>query len=561
VAETSRADDEAPVWELARRREQVLRALADMPFVSAAALAEAATQLNLSDSRTATLLTEYRRKPDTETLKPGRPGNKPGSARLDARVEQIIEQAIDDFYCKREKPKLAKLWREIDHRCSVREVDDSPIKSPSRKAIASRIAARDRKAVIASREGWQAARDQCAPAVHSYISDFALQITQADHALLDVIVVDDIYRQPLGRPWASFVIDIASRTIHGCYLSLEDPSITSVGLTMRHAVLPKQNWLSERGIEAPWANEGLPEQIDWDNAKAHHAVAFLQGCRTHGIRANFRPVRRPHYGGHIERLIGTIMGEVHLLPGTTFSNVVERGAYDAEKHATMTLDELTTWLAIQIVGPYHGDVHRGIGIPPYLAWQDALERRPASVRMPLAPEKFLYDFLPLAHRKVRREGIEFFNTFYWDGVLDHFVRHGSPRMPIRWDPRDMSCIWLATPDGQHWPIQCRDLRRPKVTRWEQVKAQTALRQRGIDAISEELIFQAIEAQRALLVEAAHKTQSARVQLQRTATALRSARAERFLPQPEPLALPPPEAPASDRERRGALPFAVEAFSP
>jgi hypothetical protein len=27
------------------------------------------------------------------------------------------------------------------------------------------------------------------------------------------------------------------------------------------------------------------------------------------------PVRTPHYGGHTERLIGTMMGKVHLLPG------------------------------------------------------------------------------------------------------------------------------------------------------------------------------------------------------------------------------------------------------
>jgi hypothetical protein len=35
------------------------------------------------------------------------------------------------------------------------------------------------------------------------------------------------------------------------------------------------------------------------------------------IAIDHRPVRAPHYGGHIERLIGTMMGKVHLLPGTT----------------------------------------------------------------------------------------------------------------------------------------------------------------------------------------------------------------------------------------------------
>jgi putative transposase len=553
-------------WDLARQREVAIRALADLPIVSGAKLADAARQMGISTSRASALLGEYRGKPETATLKPRKPGPQLGSFRLDPRVETIIANAIDEFYAKAEKPKLSKLRREINHRCiALKEDTDSQntgggLRTPSRKAIRARIVARDQKALISAREGTKAAEDKFLPAIHSYNSEFALQIMQADHARVDLIVVDDVYRQPLGRPWVTFVIDIASRTIHGFYLTLEDPSIVSIGLMMRHAVLPKQQWLSARGVSAPWANEGLPDQIDWDNAKAHHARAFLEGCRTYGIRPNFRPVRRPHFGGHIERLIGMMMGEVYLLPGTTFSNVSERGSYDSEKNATMTLDELATWLAIQIVGPYHNGIHRGIGVPPYLAWQDALERRPASIRLPLDPQKFLFDFLPLARRKVRREGIELFNTFYWDGVLEHFVRHGGPRMPIRWDPRDMSCIWLATPDGAHWPIHTRDLRRPKVTRWEQIQAQTALRVRGIAAVNEELIFQAIKAQRHLLLESVHKTKVARLQLQRTTNALRGADADHFQIHPAQSTLPPPvDTEIVVNRSKGSLPFEVEEF--
>jgi len=40
----------------------------------------------------------------------------------------------------------------------------------------------------------------------------------------------------------------------------------------------------------------------------------------------------------IERLIGTLMGRVHLLPGTTTSNVADRGDYDSAKSAGMNLD-------------------------------------------------------------------------------------------------------------------------------------------------------------------------------------------------------------------------------
>jgi len=43
------------------------------------------------------------------------------------------------------------------------------------------------------------------------------------------------------------------------------------------------------------------------------------GCRPPAKRNQAKRrwrARAPHFGGHIERLIGTMMGAVHLLPGT-----------------------------------------------------------------------------------------------------------------------------------------------------------------------------------------------------------------------------------------------------
>ena len=90
-----------------------------------------------------------------------------------------------------------------------------------------------------------------------------------------------------------------------------------------------------------------------DNAREFKSEAIRRGCDEYGIKKLFRPIARPHFGGHIERLIGTLMGSVHLLPGTTSSNVAERGDYDSAKSATMTLAEFEAWLALEIAGRYH----------------------------------------------------------------------------------------------------------------------------------------------------------------------------------------------------------------
>jgi hypothetical protein len=65
-----------------------------------------------------------------------------------------------------------------------------------------------------------------------------------------------------------------------------------------------------------------------------------------------------------------MMGAVHVLPGTTFSNVKVRGDYDAEGRAIFTLRELEAWLTVQIAGAYHHRIHTTLLRPPLTVWRD-----------------------------------------------------------------------------------------------------------------------------------------------------------------------------------------------
>jgi len=57
--------------------------------------------------------------------------------------------------------------------------------------------------------------------------------------LVDVIVVDREQRLPIGRPWLTLAIDIATRAVIGFNVSLEAPSALSISLVLSHAVMPK----------------------------------------------------------------------------------------------------------------------------------------------------------------------------------------------------------------------------------------------------------------------------------------------------------------------------------
>ena len=238
-----------------------------------------------------------------------------------------------------------------------------------------------------------------------------------------------------------------------------------------------------------------------------------------GSVLQYRPVKTPNYGGHIERLIGTMMGEIHLLPGTTYSNVNERGNYDSERHATMTLKELNHWLAIQVVGQYHQAIHRTLGRPPLAVWNE-LTACGALLRLPEDQKRFYCDFLPYAERRIGRDGIHLFNIRYWDNILTCWLGRSRDNFVVRYDPRNLSTVFVQSPEGEFWSVRYANLGMPAVTHWEWKAACKRLREQGRTEYDERVIFDAIEAQRLLLDEAVLKTKAARRQRQRVADALR-----------------------------------------
>lgn len=422
-------------WAEAHRREKIIRPLAALARVPGNAAAEALDHLGLGRARFHELLQLYRASPVAASLLPRPRGRERGEQRLSSAAEQLISRGIAECYLTLEKPSVQALRRWLRH-----EGQKIGLKVPSTKAIQARLDRLAPKTVMARRQGSKAAADKWEPTRGVLNASYALELVQSDHTLVDVIVVDDLYRKPIGRPWLTLMVDIASRTVPGFHLDMLAPSAVSVGMCMRQAVLPKADWLAERGMKAPWDNQGLMDRLHLDNAREHRSDALKRGCRAHSISIEYRPVRRPHFGGHIERLIGTVMGTVHLLPGTTFSNVAERGDYDSEGEACMTLGELEVWLAAQIIGPYHAERHRGIGIPPALAWAEAMDRRPELGRLPVDRATFLFDFLPCELRAVTPHGIELFHTHYWHDALSCWYTRSGQTMPVRWDPRDLSRI-------------------------------------------------------------------------------------------------------------------------
>ncbi|MCW3768980.1 transposase, partial [Paenarthrobacter sp. PAE-2] len=147
---------------------------------------------------------------------------------------------------------------------------------------------------------------------------------------------------------------------------------------------------------------GKPRLLYLDNASEFKSEALRRGCDQHGIELAYRPLGRPHYGGIVERVIGTAMKQIHELPGTTFSNPSERGGYDSDREAALTLRELEKWMVLAVTN-YHGTTHSTLGQTPAGRWAEGV----ASTGLPPVatnPTAFLVDFLPVVRRTLTRTG-------------------------------------------------------------------------------------------------------------------------------------------------------------
>jgi putative transposase len=377
---------------------------------------------------------------------------------------------------------------------------------PSIRRLGRWLDLKDQAKLMARREGKDKADRRHLATPGALTAARPLDIVQIDHTRADVTVVDPVTRRPLGRPTLTVAIDVNSRIILGFHLSLEPPSLLSVALCLTHAVMDKSHWLAARGINTDWPGHGIPRAIYVDNGAEFHARAFGLACAEYQIDLRYRPPGTPRYGGHIERLIGTMMGAVHLLPGSHFSNIFERGDLDAEAEAVMTLDELETWLALEITGSYHARIHSALEITPSAAW--GLCAGELKLRMPADLRQFLVDFLPSEQRVLQRDGFHLFHIRYWSDELRWLMGQETRKYTLKYDPRDLSRIFVLTEEGV---IEARpaDLTRPAITLWEHRAARRALREAGRRSVDEELIFRTIEAQRDLVDRAARQTKAIR----------------------------------------------------
>lgn len=450
VEETLQVPQET--WDKATRIYKDLQPAAEMGSLSNGAARRLSKALNLSERQLRRQFDRLKKLGTIYSLTPRKPGPKKGFAPgcLTEQQEHAIGEILDKFFLVKNPKSVTDLMDDLRAKCK-----DLGCPTPSESSVRRRINKLTSKERTRRRRGTKTANQKYGARPKSLIVEKALEILQIDHTRVDLgLISQDRFRIYLGRPWLTIAIDIATRCILGFYLSFDAPSATSTGVCLCHAVLPKSSWLESIGLSGiKWLMYGKPTCIHTDNGKDFWSLALQRGCAESGIDSVHRPIGHPHWGGHVERVIGTLMQRVHSIPGTTFSNVRQRSDYDSEKRAVLTLSEFREWLIYEIVR-YHATPHKGLGgLTPNQAWIRARTNEEGQYMPPAivsSPNDFLLRFLPSVPRKVLRQGVEFCGIRYWNDAIADLI--GSPeKHDLHYDPRDISRTYMRASNGR-WVV-------------------------------------------------------------------------------------------------------------
>ncbi len=280
---------------------------------------------------------------------------------------------------------------------------------------------------------------------------------------------------------------------------------------MDHCVRPKAVRVPKTLEVLTRPTAGIPKTIHVDNGQEFHSSAFKTACDDWGISIEYRPAGSPHYGGHIVRLIGTTMGAVHVMPGTTQSSIVEKGDCDSTKPTALTLSEFEDWLYLEICR-YHNTRHTALGRTPLAAWIDL--GGDEAGRQVVDVDAFRMSFMPFEWRQLGRTGVSLFSVGYWSDAFSSMLGRGKCKVMAKYDPRDLSQIWVIDEDGHAVDARYRDLSCPRISLWESRRARKEWRDKNIGRMTEGALFRIIDAQRRLAEAARQQIRSVRLNVER-----------------------------------------------
>ncbi|WP_188973009.1 Mu transposase C-terminal domain-containing protein [Deinococcus aerolatus] len=390
-------------------------------------------------------------------------------SRMPAEIEALMQEVITAAHALNQPRSRKRAYHDLQNKLS-----SLGLRNISYATFCRRVGDRPVLERMKPQRG-RKAQDQLRPTKKGEVGAGPLDLVEVDHWMIDMILLADHDRRPVGVAYLTLLLDTATRVVLGYYLSFDPPNQYAVGRALYSAFQPKTEVLHRLGIQGEWPCWGVPKRLRPDNA-AEFKSRLLQDLSLK-YRFSLTPARpyRPRDKAKIEAFFGTLSRYVKDLPGST--KALPGGRQDGAREATRTLRELETELIDYIVNGYHRSIHETLQSTPLKAYQTS--PHPEPVYSPNR-EALLVDVLPqlTVGRKVHPFGVLVHNIQYWNDSLIPLIGR-SEKYIIKYDPYDLSSVWLL--QGKAYiRLRYKDLGYPRLTLREYKQTRKAMRAAGHD---------------------------------------------------------------------------------
>lgn len=274
-----------------------------------------------------------------------------------------------------------------------------------------------------------------------------LDRAEIDHTVLDLFIIDEYLRLPLGRPTVTAVLDRRSRSILGIYIGFEPPSFLSVSKAVKNAISDKTELIEQyENVEGKWHCRGVFNYLATDVGKDLMSYALEEALLDIGTTLLKNPVKKPWYKGAIESYFKTL--NQTLLddkPGKVFSNLFESNDYDPQKNAIISMNTFMEIFYVWLVDIYQC-TPKGEGedaVIPNVAW---LEDEVNVDTDPVSPERLEIIFSENGTRSNRDKGIRKFDLWYSNNELTLLRKNGYIKgLKIKTNRENISKIKVLHP--------------------------------------------------------------------------------------------------------------------
>jgi len=271
---------------------------------------------------------------------------------------------------------------------------------------------------------------------------YILDRAEIDHTRLDLFVVDEVARFPLGRPNITSVLDMKSKSVLGFYIGFEVPSFVSVARAIKNAISDKTELLKRYpAVNNEWLCKGLFLEIAYDRGKEFDSNLLEHALLDLDIVGRGNPVKKPWYKGSVESHFSTINKKLLVdKPGKAFADILESNEYNSQENGVISFTKFMEIFMIWIVDEYQVSSNSKETAIPNLTWRKDL---PFVDITPINPEKLDIVFAEKTTRKNKEKGIEYIYLFYDNDRLSKMrKRHGFRLEQIKINRENLGYIYV-----------------------------------------------------------------------------------------------------------------------